>query len=346
MSHKRPPTAGSKRYYPEKRPFFIENSDFFTTPIDLVFTRRIADPDFGARLTGKSGPYSIGMLVADDRSPGRELPDNDPLSASRAYYSILRVRRDIWKQSTIGMIYTDREYHGAFNRVGGIDGRFKLDAHWVLNLQAVTSSTGFDDKTTQGGPAFYAKISRSGRNFNYTGNYNDASAGYLTYTGFFLRPDYRETWHNLKYTFHPAHSVLLSHGPMFGFSRAFDHRGVSLNSSQSAQYIWQFKGQNHVEVGGQFGTEGLRPSDFASLANNKQYATSDTYFYYSSNYFTKVGFHVMASHDNLPSYITSGIYDAPPIGQAPRRVHEDQLDFGATIKPVSRAADRRQISSR
>src|SRR5216683_2678015 len=53
--------------FPEKRPFFLENSSYFNTPVNLVFTRRIGDPEFGTRLTGKSGPWSVGMLFADDR---------------------------------------------------------------------------------------------------------------------------------------------------------------------------------------------------------------------------------------------------------------------------------------
>ena len=58
-------------FFPEKRPFFLENSNYFTTPIDLVFTRRIAHPEFGLRLTGKSG--TVGRRSAGQRRscPGR-----------------------------------------------------------------------------------------------------------------------------------------------------------------------------------------------------------------------------------------------------------------------------------
>ena len=330
-------------YFPEKRPFFIENSGFFTTPIDLVFTRRIADPDFGLRLTGKTGPYSIGMLYADDKSPGRILPDTDPLFDSRAHFSVLRVQRDISKQSTLGFLYTDREYNGAFNRVGGVDGRFKLTQNWVATFQAVTSSTGFEDKTTQGGPAYYAQVKRSGRSFNYTGTFTDTSVGFLTQTGFFQRPDYRSTTQNASYTFHPANSILLSHGLYVSFSRAFDHQGVSLNATQNSYYNWQFKGQNYFEVGGTFGSQGIRPSDYASLTTNKQYDVSEVYLYYSSEHFSKFGFHILAAHDNVPSYITAGVSTPQPItpdstvvSQPPRRVHEETIEFVSTIKPFSR----------
>jgi hypothetical protein len=45
-------------FFPEKRPFFLENADFFQTPINLMFTRRIREPRIGARLSGKQGPYN------------------------------------------------------------------------------------------------------------------------------------------------------------------------------------------------------------------------------------------------------------------------------------------------
>src|SRR5262249_3293403 len=98
-------------YFPEKRPFFLENADYFRTPIDLFFTRNIVNPDAGVRLTGKSGPYSLGILAADDRAFGLSVPTNDDtLFKTRDYYTIARVSRDIFKQSSVGAIYTDWEF--------------------------------------------------------------------------------------------------------------------------------------------------------------------------------------------------------------------------------------------
>ena len=71
-------------YFPEKRPFFLENAGFFNTPINLVFTRRIADPSAGARLSGKLDRWAIGAMVADDKSPGKSVTPGDPLYGQRA----------------------------------------------------------------------------------------------------------------------------------------------------------------------------------------------------------------------------------------------------------------------
>src|SRR5437899_3315680 len=121
-------------FFPEKRPFFLENSNYFNTPINLFFTRRIVQPQFGARLTGKMGKYSLGMLVADDRSPGLLVPDKDPLAGKRAHFGIARVSRDILKDSSIGLMYTDREFLGSLNRGYTPMVFFEMPRQTFLNL--------------------------------------------------------------------------------------------------------------------------------------------------------------------------------------------------------------------
>src|SRR5206468_11781296 len=125
-------------FFPEKRPFFLEDANYFTVQVPsfggglttLLFTRRIADPSYGLRLTGKEGPWNVGFLFADDKSPGKIVADNDPLFGKKAYFSIGRVTHDIGANSSFGFIYTDREFAGDFNRVGGVDGNYKINKNW------------------------------------------------------------------------------------------------------------------------------------------------------------------------------------------------------------------------
>ncbi|HTK94504.1 MAG TPA: DUF5916 domain-containing protein, partial [Terriglobales bacterium] len=70
-------------FFPEKRPFFLENANYFSTGQDgnlglsrLLFTRRIGDPTAGLRLTGKIGDFELGVFSTDDRTPGLVVPDN------------------------------------------------------------------------------------------------------------------------------------------------------------------------------------------------------------------------------------------------------------------------------
>jgi hypothetical protein len=72
-------------FYPEKRPFFQENANFFETPINLFFSRRIVDPDYGARLTGKAGGWIVVLLSANDRSAERRLAPGLTVSHGEDY---------------------------------------------------------------------------------------------------------------------------------------------------------------------------------------------------------------------------------------------------------------------
>ena len=72
-------------YFAEVRPFFIENSSYFMTPINLYYTTNIVKPQYGARLTGKLGDWAMGLLGVDDRGPGQMVPENDPAYNSRAH---------------------------------------------------------------------------------------------------------------------------------------------------------------------------------------------------------------------------------------------------------------------
>ena len=235
-------------FFPEKRPFFLENSDFFKTPIDLFFTRRIGDPQFGARLTGKSGPYSIGILATDDRGPGKSVPDNDPVAGERAAFFVGRISRDILGQSSIGAIYTDREFpaDGEFNRVGGIDSRIKLNRNWSSLFQAVTSSTRFSDGTYQAGPAYRAQATYNGTNLNYEANYNDVSPGFVTESGFVNRVDVREVHSNLDYRFRPESGPVVAWGPSFYMDYVWAHDGTRLDTFYSPIFVANLKGQTYI----------------------------------------------------------------------------------------------------
>ena len=55
-------------FFTEKRPFFLEGIELFATPGQLVYTRRIADPIAGGKLTGKIGKTGLAFLSAVDEA--------------------------------------------------------------------------------------------------------------------------------------------------------------------------------------------------------------------------------------------------------------------------------------
>ncbi|MEW6130357.1 MAG: DUF5916 domain-containing protein [Acidobacteriota bacterium] len=316
-------------FFPEKRPFFLENSGFFQTPINLLFTRRIADPQFGARLTGKLGKYNIGALIADDESPGKAVANGDPLEDKRALFTVARVSRDILNQSSIGAIYTDREFENSFNRVGGIDARFKLNSQWVTSMQAVASSTRFLDGTKMNGTAYYANLDFTSRKVGYFASYQDFSKGYRTQTGFFQRPDIRETTNFFRYTFRPEGKRLISWGPNAIAIHSWDHDGTKLNESYIQELNFEFARQTFAQVFYATESEVLRPRDFPGLTRATNYHRTNQGFQINSSYFSEVSINTEWRFGQRLNFV-------PAAGELPEIENRTTGFFGLTVRPATR----------
>ncbi|MEZ5346659.1 MAG: DUF5916 domain-containing protein [Pyrinomonadaceae bacterium] len=134
-------------FFAEKRPFFLEGADIFQTPIRVFHSRTIVDPDFATKLTGKIGRNSFGFLVASDKAPGNFNEDSridpdvrpfiDEFVDKNALFSVLRLKRDIGKQNSIGFLGTARVFPENRNFLGSFDGRFKLNPKDVFSFQVV-----------------------------------------------------------------------------------------------------------------------------------------------------------------------------------------------------------------
>ncbi len=325
--------------FPEKRPFFLENADYFRTPIDLFFTRNIQDPSAGIRLTGKDGPYSVGLMASDDRAPGLAVPSfcppsetpsecSDTLAGDRSYFTIARVSRDIFKESTVGAVYTDWECPatGEYNRVGGVDTRLRFNANWILEGQAVTSSSnlqGLNIYTPAGGnlentceynlfpfsagnliragndnhyagPADKVEIRRNGLHFNYIGRYDDVSPGFVTVPGFVNRVDIRQLNNVVYYRFRPKKGWLLAWGPSLRQRYVFDHEGNRLDTFYDPYLRIEGRGQTNLWLSPyEELRERLRPQDFTfiglpGVTHNQDYHEHLSEAIFQTGYFKKV----------------------------------------------------------
>lgn len=316
-------------YFPEKRPFFLENEDYFRTPIDLFFTRNIGDPSAGIRLTGKSGPYSLGVMATDDRSPGLAVPDNNLLSGTRSYFTIARASRDIFKQSSVGVIFTDWEYPSAneFNRIGGVDARLKFNPNWTLEGQAVVSSTNLGNGY-RAGPADKLDLKRDGLHFSYEAIYDDISPGFTTVPGFVNRTDIRYAWQEADYRFRPRRGWIVDWGPTLINRYVFDHNDMRLDTDYAPYLAVQGRGQTFIylfpyeEL-----RERLRPADFFTLTQNQDYHEHSSGASFLSSYFPKVT--LGASY-----HWGDGVNFVPPSTVAPFLARLDTGTATFVVRPV------------
>ncbi len=270
-------------YFAEVRPFFIENSSYFMTPINLYYTNNIVKPQYGARLTGKLGRWAVGVLGVDDRSPGETVVSGNPAFGRRAHFWVGRLNHDLGSLSNAGLIYADREFGDSFNRAGGFDYRLRLRNRWTVTGQGITSQTRNMSDSTPGeqecenhalscsGQAWTQQVSYSDLHWNWWTAYGDTSAGLVTDTGFFQRPDVREPNARLGYTFRPASGPILSHGPSIYMERIWDHTGQPLDFYLNPSYSISFHNSTSVSGYVSLGQDRLRPIDYSALPGNVEW---------------------------------------------------------------------------
>ena len=219
-------------YFPELRPFFLENASYFATPLNLLYTRNIIRPNWGGRVTGKLGNTNLGLLAIDDRQPGRTVPNADPLFASKAGFFVGRLSQDLGKGSNVGLMFTDEEFGRGWNRIGGADFTWRANNHWTVLGQMVESSTHASDPRSQAtifpsgykaGPASDLQITRSGHAFNLYDEYQDVSTGFDDLVGFFQTSNIRSDHAHATYQWFPKNNAVQSFGLETNQNVAFDH---------------------------------------------------------------------------------------------------------------------------
>ena len=168
-------------YFPEKRPFFLDGLEQFSTPNQLIYTRRMVAPLVAAKVTGKVSGTNLGLLSALDDSV------NSASGSDRPCFGILRVQRDLRGQSKLGLVYTDKIDGQDFNRVGGLDARLTFENVYSLRLQGALSHTRRAGET-KSAPLFEAIASRNGRRLGSQVRITGIHPDFEAQAGFISRP--------------------------------------------------------------------------------------------------------------------------------------------------------------
>jgi hypothetical protein len=195
-------------FFQEKRPFFLEGIDTFQTPLTPVHTRAIVDPDVAVKLTGKRGRNTFGLLLASDNAPGNFseeertdpdiLPDIERFLDKNAYIGVLRLKRDVGQENSLGLIATTYNFIEKHNQLLGFDGRFRRDKQSVASFQVLgTTSRRFFFEPDEGrniyrtGNAFayFARYDVNGRNFGWNYDGRGFTKDYRADVGFTRRPN-------------------------------------------------------------------------------------------------------------------------------------------------------------
>jgi len=326
-------------FFPERRPFFLENANFFQMPINLLFTRRIADPRGGARLTGKIGKYALAAMIIDDESPGKSVDVGDPLRGEVAVFGVLRASRDVGKQSNVGLFFSDRELTGLHNRVLSADGRIKIDENWVTQFQAVVSQTDDGSGGELSDEAYSWQFDRTARHYGAHIHYREVGPDFETQTGFLERADLRNLHTQQTYTFRPQGKRLLTWSPAVFLQHTEDHRGERLDYRTEANVEFEFRRSTSFQVFVRRGVDTLRPVDLDALVDpidpmNPPVFTlpidfdiGETGFNFSTRFISAVEFSGRFELGETINFV-------PATGAVPSNVDRTFGRVGATIRPT------------
>jgi hypothetical protein len=296
-------------FFEEKRPFFLEGIDIFRTSIQAVHTRAIVDPDLAVKLSGKRGRNTFGLLLASDNAPGNfsedERNDANALPAiarfldKNAYIGILRLKRDIGKESNIGILLTSYNFIEKHNQLGGVDGRFKISKQKTLSFQVLGSTSrgcfnepaldthrpgpsdgcfvGYDPTAanpsrpgetrayyrTGNGLAYNVNYSRDGRHFSYGFNGNGQTRDYRADVGFTRRnnTNFEGVYAGYQSEQKPK-AKLISWNVNTNAGINFSWQGLSQNMEEETSINLNFQHSTYLGAGVSIGYERLFEEEF------------------------------------------------------------------------------------
>ena len=318
--------------FPERRPFFVENADFFATDSNLVFTRRIVDPEGGARFTGRAGNFGFGSILINDEAPGLNRANGDPLQGEKANVAILRGFMDISDQDRIGILLTNRDLADGHNRVASIDGRFKLNNNWTTQLQFVgTDSEAFDGSSETTGYQRNIQVNRAGRTFSNHTHFIETTSDFRAELGFqsrFFRSDSSGLHQRVNFNFYPENSNINRWNTnLFGVyinDIGGDKIYSQVGPGVGVNFDTNIFNANYTEY-----SETLRPKDFAGIMANRTYKYED----FSLGY-TNTTLNTLSFSAKLRTGTTLNL--VPPAGTLPGIADTTRISVDMLWRPIDR----------
>jgi len=191
-------------FYPERRDFFLDGADYFNTQTNLVHTRNIAAPDFGAKVTGKRNGNTYALFFANDAStsfiiPGKEGSQIASLENTKSLNIVMRYRRDINRNINIGVIGTDRRAGDYSNTLAGIDGSIRIgnsDRIAVQILKSFSKYPGsirsqYNQRASINDEAYRFNYNHDDDHWFWTAQYTEYGNDFRADLGFINRVDFR-----------------------------------------------------------------------------------------------------------------------------------------------------------
>ena len=217
-------------FFPEKRPFFLENAGFFefgtSREVEIFFSRRIGIDESGeqvpilagVRMSGKAGRYQIGALDMATRSVTGVTPANN--------FSVLRVSREYGVRSSFGFIAVGKRVINPFPGYQGSDYNGTFGGDWNIGIGKNTNIFSYVAKSVT--PGLHGRDIAYSSSMTYDDEHHRVDAGFIEVgenfnpeVGFLRRAGYRRPTVGYRYTHYPASRKMRSIFPHFQWNGWF-----------------------------------------------------------------------------------------------------------------------------
>lgn len=257
-------------FFPEKRPFFLENAGFFSVgnpgEVDLFFSRRIGISALGTpipilgggRVSGKAGRFNVGLLnmqTERDDGPAGRVPSNN--------FGVVRLSRDLPNRSSFGMLFVNRQGVGDFakssdyNRTYSVDGRLGIRQNTVVT--GFLSKTDTPDAPNGRSDAFNVRSRTNLQRVDVNLGYQEVGDQFNPEVGFINRRGYRKGDAFIMTRFRPANFIGIQELRPHALYRAYwGLDGMQETGFDHLDVHWQWKNGYEVHTGMNLTQEGVR----------------------------------------------------------------------------------------
>ena len=290
-------------FFPEKRPFFLERIEIFQSGLQVVNTRAIVDPDVAAKLTGRRGKNTFGIMYASDNgTPGNlskddredllicqmerqnvgafDLCSNERIADQNAEIGVFRFKRDIGNQNNLGFMATTYNFVDKHNHTAGFDGRWRFDKKTVAEFQVVGSNSRAyfynpnDDKNeyrTGNGVGYRMWAERADRNLYMNFLAQGRSPDYRADVGFNNRYDTNYAGSFIRYrTDQDAKRKIIFKEVWNESNVSYDWKGRGQYAITNTRGMVALQRQTFIGVNLQFGQEWVYENEFGPVRNENQ----------------------------------------------------------------------------
>jgi hypothetical protein len=259
-------------FFPEKRPFFLENAGQFTVgdgqDVELFFSRKIGiseDGDqipieAGLRLSGRMGKATnVGLLYMSTEAVPNIAPGND--------FAVVRVNQELANRSSIGALFVDRSGDGSLSPAGTDDSNqtYAIDGRWGIgenvDLEAWVAKTDTPG-STESDEAFSVQANYNSAAWSNIIAYSQVGEDFNPEVGFLSRSNYRKIFGLLFRRIRPDNLWGLHElRPHINYTGYWDFDGFQETGKLHIDNHWEWTNGFEIHTGVNFTHEGVGPGD-------------------------------------------------------------------------------------